>query len=58
LANIDDKSKATVLGIIDRFTQGASLMMIMHEGERFTEMFDSSINIIGNGGITFAAMKS
>lgn len=57
LANIDDKSKATILDIIDRFTKGASLMMIMHEGARFTEMFDFNINISGNGGIKFEALK-
>ncbi|WP_028113010.1 ATP-binding cassette domain-containing protein [Ferrimonas kyonanensis] len=58
LANIDDASKGRVLTLIDRFTQGASLMMIMHEGNRFTRMFDQSLTIDGRGGISLTPMPA
>ncbi|QQX80930.1 ABC transporter ATP-binding protein [Shewanella sp. KX20019] len=57
LANIDDASKASIIQLIDTFTKGASLMMIMHEGERFADIFDTSITISGNGLIISSSLK-
>ncbi|WP_445361472.1 ATP-binding cassette domain-containing protein [Microbulbifer sp. EKSA005] len=57
LANIDDKAKNRVLELINLFTKGSMLMMIMHEGKRFSDTFDSILNIKGDGSISLKKMN-
>ncbi|WP_046006621.1 ATP-binding cassette domain-containing protein [Pseudoalteromonas rubra] len=51
LANIDDASKSDILQIINDYTQNAALLMIMHEGNRFSHMFNRFLNIEGQGNV-------
>lgn len=45
LANIDEPSKEPLMSVISRWTAGATLIMIMHEGDRFKTYFDRSIQL-------------
>lgn len=45
LANIDEPSKEQLMSVISRWTEGSTLIMIMHEGDRFMSHFDRSIEL-------------
>lgn len=45
LANIDEPSKATLMDVIRQWTAEATLIMIMHEGDRFIGYFDRVIQL-------------
>jgi ABC-type bacteriocin/lantibiotic exporter with double-glycine peptidase domain len=45
LANIDEPSKTGLMEVIRQWTTGATLIMIMHEGDRFISYFDRIVQL-------------
>lgn len=51
LANIDDQSKESILGLIEQYTKNAAVLMIMHEGNTFKDKFTRFIDLKGDGKV-------